>query len=38
METDELQELVAGQIWLNEYPIRYSGARFNARMTVLRLR
>jgi len=31
-----LQELVVGQIWLKEYPIRYAGARFNARMTIIR--
>jgi len=33
----ELAEFVPGRIWLHEYPIRYAGTRFLARMTVLRL-
>ena len=32
-----LSEYVSGQVWLQEYPIRYAGCDFNARMTVLRL-
>jgi hypothetical protein len=32
-----LEEFVPGQIWLEEYPIRYMGIRVNARMTVIRL-
>lgn len=32
-----LEELVPGQIWLKEYPMRYMGIRVNARMTVIRL-
>lgn len=32
-----LEEFVSGQIWLEEYPIRYAGTRFNARMTLIRL-
>jgi hypothetical protein len=31
------EEFVPGQIWLQEYPIRYMGIRVNARMTVIRL-
>lgn len=31
------EEFVPGQIWLEEYPIRYMGIRVNARMTVIRL-
>lgn len=37
MSERRLEEFVRGQIWLAEYPIRYAGARFNARMTVIRL-
>lgn len=33
----ELTELVPGAIWTRDYPIRYSGTRFNARMTIVRL-
>jgi hypothetical protein len=33
----ELAEFVPGRIWLREYPIRYAGTRFLARMTVVRL-
>ncbi len=39
--TSEIQnpliEYAPGRIWLKEYPIRYAGCRFNARMTVIRL-
>ncbi len=34
---NSLNEYVPGQIWLKEYPIRYAGCRFNARMTIIRL-
>jgi hypothetical protein len=34
---NSLTEYVPGQIWLKEYPIRYAGCRFNARMTIVRL-
>ncbi len=30
-------EFVAGQIWLQEYPIHFAGCDFNARMSVIRL-
>ena len=33
----ELQEYVAGQIWLCRYPVTYMGMAFYARMTVIRL-
>ncbi len=33
----ELSEYVEGQIWLREYPIKYAGCEFNARMAVVRL-
>jgi len=33
-----LEEVVAGAVWVCPYPVRYAGARFNARMTVIRLR
>jgi hypothetical protein len=33
-----LDEFVRDAIWLYEYPIRFAGTRFNARMTVVRLR
>jgi hypothetical protein len=33
-----LNNFVPGRIWLREYPIRYAGTRFRARMTVLRLK
>lgn len=33
----ELQTFVADEIWLWDYPIRYGGARFDARMSVVRL-
>jgi len=29
---------VPGALWLREYGVRLGGARFNARMTVIRLR
>lgn len=32
-----MNEFVSDSIWLHEYPIRYAGTRFNARMTVIRL-
>ncbi|MGI9323681.1 MAG: DUF4336 domain-containing protein [Pseudomonadales bacterium] len=35
--TTSLKEYVPGWIWLKEYPIRYAGCRFNARMAVIRL-
>jgi hypothetical protein len=35
--TLELQEYVAGQIWLCSYPMKYLGMQFSARMTALRL-
>lgn len=33
----ELTEFVAGQVWLLEYPVRYAGCDFNARMAVIRI-
>jgi hypothetical protein len=33
----ELQEYVAGQIWLRRYRVTYLGMRLDARMTVIRL-
>lgn len=30
-------ELVPGEIWVSAYPVRYAGARFEARMTAIRL-
>jgi hypothetical protein len=33
----ELREFIPGSIWTKDYPIRYAGTRFNARMTVVRL-
>jgi len=32
-----LTEIVQGQIWTQEYPIRYVGCNFNAKMTLVRL-
>ena len=32
-----LNEYVPGRVWLKDYPIRFAGCRFNARMTVIRL-
>jgi len=32
-----LTPFVAGAIWTVDYPVRYAGARFRARMTVIRL-
>ena len=32
-----LTEFIPGQIWLQEYPIRYAGCDFNARMTVIKI-
>jgi hypothetical protein len=37
MSAPFLEELVCGQIWLREYPIRYRGIRVNARMMLVRL-
>jgi hypothetical protein len=34
---NSLTEYVPGQIWLKEYPVRFGGMDFDARMTVLRL-
>lgn len=33
----QLTEFIPGRIWLCDYPVRYAGSRFLARMTVLRL-
>lgn len=33
-----LEETVTGALWLREYGVRLGGARFHARMTVIRLR
>lgn len=33
----DLQEYIAGQIWLCRYPVKYFGMKFDARMTVIRL-
>jgi hypothetical protein len=33
----QLTEFVPDRIWLREYPVRYAGTRFLARMSVLRL-
>jgi hypothetical protein len=33
-----LKEYLPERIWLKEYPIRYAGTTFNARMTVIRLK
>jgi len=33
----DLYEYQKDVIWLQEYPIRYAGTRFNARMTIVRL-
>ena len=30
-----LTEFIPGQIWIQEYPIRFAGCTFNARMTVV---
>jgi hypothetical protein len=35
--TDALRELVPGQLWTKEHPVRLAGARFLTRMTVMRL-
>lgn len=32
-----MEEYIPDTIWLKEYPIRYAGTSFNARMTVVRL-
>jgi hypothetical protein len=32
-----LQEYIPNSIWLKEYPIRFAGCRFDARMVVVRL-
>lgn len=32
-----LTEFVPGKIWVQEYPIRYAGCDFNARMTVIKI-
>lgn len=34
---NELTEYIPGHIWLKNYPIRFAGCRFNARMCVIRL-
>ena len=33
----QLTEFIPDQIWLVDYPIKYAGCRFNARMSVVRL-
>jgi hypothetical protein len=32
-----LEVFAPGELWLREYPVRLGGARFNARMTLIRL-
>ncbi len=36
--TPSLEAFVPDALWLREYPVRLGGARFNARMTVIKLR
>jgi hypothetical protein len=36
--TPSLEVFVPGALWLREYPVRLGGARFHARMTVIKLR
>jgi hypothetical protein len=36
--TNPLRELVPGQLWLKEHPVRLAGGRFLTRMTVMRLK
>ena len=38
MSAPQLFEYRKDTIWISEYPIRYAGGRFNARMTIVRLR
>lgn len=33
----DLYEFQQDRIWIKDYPIRYAGTRFNARMTIVRL-
>ena len=33
-----LEPIVPDALWVREYPVRLGGARFNARMTVIKLR
>lgn len=33
----QLTEFSAGQIWIKDYPVRYAGCTFNARMSVVRI-
>lgn len=33
----QMTEFIPGQIWLVDYPVRYAGCRFNARMSIVRL-
>jgi hypothetical protein len=33
-----VEVFVPGALWLREYPVRLAGARFNARMTLIKLR
>lgn len=33
----QVTTFVPGQIWLLDYPVRYAGCRFNARMSIVRL-
>lgn len=32
-----MEEFVKGQIWLQSYPVHYSGTHFTARMTIIAL-
>ncbi len=32
-----MEEFIKDQLWMKSYPVRYSGARFDARMTVISL-
>jgi hypothetical protein len=36
--SEALTEYLPGRIWLKHYPIRFAGCRFDARMSVIRLR
>ena len=38
LPTPSLEVFVPDALWLREYPVRLGGARFNARMTVMKLR
>jgi len=33
----QLTEFIPDQIWLLDYPVKYAGCRFNARMSIVRL-